>query len=219
MRRGRLPEAWKWRLCVIVGGGGDPRGVAAAALRGGARCLQYRGKGKGSALQLAEARALRELTRSHGALLVVNDRLDVALLAGADAVHLGAEDLPVEAARRIAGPGLCIGATAHSAAEVRDAAARGADYVGFGAVYGTASKDGVPRSGLGGLAEAVSASPLPVLAIGGIGPGRAAAVMERGAAGAAVLSAVAAAADPAGVVRRLLREIRDAAPEDDHGTA
>lgn len=158
-----------------------------------ARVLQIRLKPASAAQILAAARRARDLTRARGALLIVNDRVDLALAVGADGVHLGQDDLPLEAARRIA-PGLLIGVSTHDLAQVR--AAQGADYLGYGPVFATTTKanpDAV--QGTATLALAVQASKIPVIAIGGITPERAAEVARTGAAGACAISAVNGAAD------------------------
>ncbi len=191
-------------LCVIVGGEKDPVGIARSALQGGARSIQYRGKNKASARQCREACQLRALTREYRATLVINDRPDIALLSGADGVHLGRSDLPLSVVRRMVGSGILIGATAHSPAEGRAAEAAGADYLGFGAVFPSSTKTEVVVVGLDRLASFVRDSRLPVLAIGGITKENVADVCRCGAAGVAVLSTVTEAADPAGESRRMV---------------
>jgi thiamine-phosphate pyrophosphorylase len=138
-----------------------------------------------------------------GAALIVNDRLDVALAAGADGVHLGQDDLPIEAARRIAG-GLWIGVSTHDVAQVRAACAAGADYLGFGPVFATTTKANPdPVAGLAGLAAACAAAGgVPVVAIGGVTAAAAPAIYRAGARAICAISAVNRAADVAGEVRR-----------------
>jgi len=127
----------------------------------------------------------------------VNDDLEVALAAGADAVHLGQDDMPLAEARRLAGPALRIGVSTHNLEQVAHAVAGGADYLGFGPVFPTGSKANPdPVVGLAGLAAAVAAAaPVPVVAIGGITPERAAAVAAAGARAACAISAVNRDAD------------------------
>src|SRR5213594_4658727 len=120
--------------------GRDPAALAAALLRGGARLVQLRWPGASAREFLAAARAVRPLARAAGALFLVNDRPDVARAAAADGVHLGQDDLPLAAARRILGPGAVIGLSTHSLEEARAGAAGGADYIGVGPVYATTSK-------------------------------------------------------------------------------
>ncbi|NGM83084.1 thiazole tautomerase TenI [Paenibacillus sp. 7124] len=142
--------------------------------------------------------AVKEMTRRGVPLakIVVNDRLDVALAAGAGGVQLAGHSLPPAAARPHA-PGLRIGRSVHSPAEAAASAGEGADYCLYGHVYASASKPGLPGRGLDRLAETVRACPVPVIAIGGIEPGNAGQVLSTGAAGIAVLSGICGAADPA----------------------
>lgn len=189
---------------MIVGTGDDPMPIAKAVLAGGGRVLQYRGKDKGGAAQLREARYLRELTRHFGATLVINDRPDIALLSDADGVHLGAKDLPIEVVRRMLGPEKLIGATAHSSAEAVRVEAGGADYIGFGAVFPTQSKEGATVTSPEILGKTVSRVTIPVLGIGGINRGNSAQVMRQGAHGVAVLSAVTEAEDAVAATGEML---------------
>jgi thiamine-phosphate diphosphorylase len=160
-----------------------------AAVAGGATAIQLRGKKLTAGELLATADKLRA-SGMGGAPLVVNDRADVAALAGAAGVHLGDEDLPVADARRILGPQAWIGRTARSAETARSAAAAGADYLGVGTVFSGGSKPGVPVIGLAGLAAVAGASRLPVVAIGGIRAETAGACIDAGAAGVAVIGAL-----------------------------
>lgn len=164
--------------------------LCVALARGGARTVQIRWKAAGARELLEAARAAKEALRPFGARLVVNDRPDVALLAGADGVHVGAEDLPVEEVRRLVGDALFVGATVRDVEGARAAARAGADYVGFGPVFPTSSKvvDAAPR-GLDALKEVVRLSPVPVVAIAGIGLENIGQVAATGAAAAAVGSA------------------------------
>ena len=159
--------------------------------------------------KLLDARALTALTervvgsvRPVGATVLVNDRPDVALAAGADGVHLGRVDLPVAAARRIA-PGLVIGATCRSRADVESAAADGADYAGFGPIYPSTSKAGLPDP-LGPSALGSAAGALPLVAIGGIDGTRATEVVAAGAYGVAVIGAIWRHPDPVAAAKELV---------------
>ena len=186
---GALPH--RLRLVVITDQRlAGHRGVAAvidAALRAGAPAVQLREKHLPPRDVLALARHLRDLTRSAGALLFVNDRLDLALAVGADGVHLGPDDLPVDATRRIAPPGFLIGYSADDPAAAREAVARGADYIGCGAVYPTRTKaDAGAAIGVSRLAEVVRSVEAPVVAVGGITAERAREVFTARAAGCAV---------------------------------
>lgn len=173
--------------------------LCAALAEGGAAVVQIRWKG-GSAREILEAaRAALPLVRAHGTALVINDRPDIALLAGADGVHMGAEDLPVDEVRRWVGDRLRIGATVRDLAEARAAAAAGADHVGFGPVFSTTTKvvDAPPR-GLEALREVAAGSPIPVVAIAGIGAENIASVAAAGAHAAAVGSALLRVGQPDG---------------------
>ncbi len=168
-----------------------------AALQGGVRAIQLREKDLPAGELLPLARRLRDLTQLHGARLLINDRVDVALAVGADGVHLGGHSLPADVVRQLAGPDLLIGISTHSSAEIRLAADRGADFVTFGPVYATPSKAAFGRpQGLQALEDACRASSLPVFALGGITPERAAEVLQAGAAGIALIGAILADADP-----------------------
>lgn len=207
MRRGE-PAAFRG-VHVLVDD--DPRwphpppAQARAALAGGAAVIQVRAKHGSDRATLALCRALREPTDEAGVGLVVNDRFDLALLAGADAVHLGQTDLAPGRLPTRAREALAVGRSTHDLAQARRAAAEGARYIAFGPVFATATKaDAEAARGLGALAEVVRAvAPLPVVAIGGITAERAAAAREAGAAGVAVISAVAASPAPERAVRAL----------------
>lgn len=184
----------------------DVEAVVAAALDAGAPAIQLRDK-KASARELfQQARRLLALTRPHDALLFINDRLDVALAAGADGVHLGPDDIPVDRARRIAPPGFLIGHSTDDPEAARRAERLGASYIGCGAVFGTTSKPEAAGEiiGLGRLDEVAAAVDIPVIAIGGVSTANVDAVAATHAAGCAVIGAVMMAPDPATAVRGLL---------------
>jgi thiamine-phosphate pyrophosphorylase len=188
--------------------GRDPALVAAAILRGGCAILQLRAK-KGSDREvLALARALRARTREHGVPFVVNDRPDLALLADADGVHVGQDDLPIAEVKRIA-PRLEVGVSTHDLAQLRAAIGAGASLVGFGPVFATASKDRPdPVVGTDRLAAAVrAAGGVPVVAIGGIDLGAAARVRETGAPLAAAIRSLGESSDPEAAARALHRAL------------
>jgi thiamine-phosphate diphosphorylase len=207
MRKGRQIIADQWKLYVILGREGDPLQIADAALRGGARVLQYRGKEKPGSLQLTEASELRKLTHRYGAALIINDRTDMAFLADADGLHLGEGDLPIAEARRMLGSKKLIGATAHSLDQASRAEEEGADYIGFGSVFHTGSKSDTMVRGLRSLTQVVRQSRLPVIGIGGIQGENVNEVMQTGVAGVAVLSAVSESDDPEAAARELVKRI------------
>ena len=187
------------------------REVVAAAVRAGAPAIQLRDK-KATARELhQQALLLRAVTRPAGVTLFINDRLDVALAANADGVHVGPDDLPVAAARtaaRTAGrPDLLIGTSTDDPDTARRAQADGASYIGCGAVFGTTSKPGLEQEQIGTdqLARVVEAVEIPVVGIGGVTPENAAHVAATGAAGIAVIGAVMGAEDVEAAVRELLR--------------
>ncbi|MCW5800776.1 MAG: thiamine phosphate synthase [Deltaproteobacteria bacterium] len=156
------------------------------------------------------ARRARQICDAAGAALVVNDRIDVALVVGADGVHLGQTDLPLAEARELAGTRLWIGVSTHDAAQVRAACAGGADYLGYGPVYATATKanpDAVQGLARLRAAVAIAGATAPVVAIGGITPDRAAEVYATGAAAACAISSVNDAADVGGAAFRMAREM------------
>lgn len=182
------------------------RDVIQHALQGGARIIQLRDKQASARTLHAQAVDLLPLVHGSGGILILNDRTDVALAAGADGVHLGPEDLPVAAARRIAPPEFIIGASTDDPERARALQDEGASYIGCGAVFGTSTKDvGGEQIGPEGVRRVVRAVSIPVVAIGGITPENAGRLSGTGAAGLAVVAAVMTAPDPAGAVRRLLR--------------
>ena len=171
--------------------------VIEEALRGGVRAVQLREKDLTVAELLPLARELRSLTRQYGARLLINDKIDVALAVGADGVHLGGHSRPTEFVRRSIGTKMLIGVSTHSSREIQVACKQGADFVTFGPVFATPSKAvyGAPQ-GLQALSDACMKSLLPVFALGGITPERAAAVRAAGAHGIALISAIIASASP-----------------------
>jgi thiamine-phosphate pyrophosphorylase len=204
-----------WRVYVITDArhprGRSHREIAEAAIRGGATAVQLRMKEEPARVVLDVARAIGPLCRAAGVAFIVNDRLDVAMLAGADGVHVGQDDLPAMDARALMGPRALIGVSAATVEEAIAAERAGADYLGVGAIYGTATKsDAGAPVGLARVTEICRAVRLPVVGIGGITAENAAAVIRAGALGVAVITAVTLADDMAGAVRRL-REAVDGA--------
>jgi thiamine-phosphate pyrophosphorylase len=204
-----------WTLYVITDAklsrGRSHLEVARAAIEGEASVIQLRDK-EATTRQLVEVgRELRALAREKGVTFMVNDRVDVALAVDADGVHVGQDDMPVPLARRLMGPGKIVGASAATSSEARKAEAEGADYVAASPVFSTPTKpDAPPPTGLEGLRAIVEAVALPVIAIGGINPENAGAVIQAGAAGVAVISAVVSAPDIAAAARRLRERVESA---------
>ena len=187
-------------LCVITDAFLAPRkdhvAIAEAALRGGADMIQLRDKSGHLRDLLDQARAIQALCRAHDALFIVNDRVDLALASGADGAHVGQDDLPAEAARRLLGPGRILGVSTHDLDQVRAAGKAGADYIGFGPMFPTGTKDtGYRPRSLEALREVCAATRLPILAIGGITLENVEGVILAGATAPAVISAVVASPD------------------------
>jgi len=185
--------------------------VVSAAVQGGVSCVQLREKNLKTREFLALALALKALLAPHGVPLVINDRLDIALACGADGVHLGQSDLPVEAARRLLPSQVFIGWSVETMADVLHSARLPVDYLGVSPVFSTPTKtDTSTPWGLAGLAKVRRATDLPLVAIGGIHAGNARDVLEAGADSLAVVSAVCAADDPCASAARLRRLCDDA---------
>jgi thiamine-phosphate pyrophosphorylase len=199
----------RWRLYVItderLGRGRSHLQIAEGAIRGGADVVQLRDKTASIRRLYDIALRLRQLTREAKVPFVVNDRLDVALAADADGVHIGREDLPASAVRRILGSGKILGVSAETVEEAVMAEKDGADYLGVGPVFearGTKADAGAPL-GLDLIARIRRVCRLPIVAIGGIHAENARSVRDAGANAAAVISAVSSAEDVAQAARRL----------------
>ncbi len=188
------------------------RDVAAAAIRGGATILQLRDKSSDIRRFYADATQLLEIARAAGVPLVINDRVDLALAVDADGVHVGEDDLPVEATRRLVGPDRFVGASAGSVEAARAAIVAGADHLGVGPVYeARATKtDAGPPVGLTLIHTIAALSAIPIVGIGGITADNAGAVITAGAAGVAVISAVGLAPDVEAATRALAHEVLSA---------
>ena len=199
-RRARLVAAHLYAITADA----DPERVAdlaRAVLRGGAEMLQLRHKALARGRLLELAQRLRGITAAAGALLVVNDHLDIALLAEADGVHLGDDDLSVAEARRLGGPGFLVGASASTADAARAAVTAGADYLGAGPAFATPIKAAKPVIGPAGVAAVQAAVAVPVFAIGGVEPANLAALVAAGIRRACMIRALAEAGDPEAAAR------------------
>jgi thiamine-phosphate pyrophosphorylase len=200
------------RLCLVTDRsqtrGRDLVTVVGECLSAGLPAVQVREKDLAASELAALCRRLRPPTRARGALLIVNDRVDVALATDADAVQRTGASLAVEDIRTIAGARLRIGASVHSLDDAVEAEAKGADWVVFGPVYDTPSKRryGAPQ-GLDALAKVSGRVRLPVIAIGGITPARVSEVRAAGAYGVAAIAAILDAPSPADVVRHFLEAL------------
>ena len=186
----------------------DPVQLGEALLAGGARCLQLRLKDAAPDAILRVARALRRSTVTHDALLIINDRPDIAQAVDADGVHLGQDDVPVAVARRLLGPRRLVGVSTHDVSQAIAAAAAGADYLGVGPMFATASKVGaLPPRGPALLQDIRRAVTLPLVAIGGITAETAPALRRQGADSVAMIAALVTAPDITAAVRETLRRL------------
>lgn len=175
------------------------------ALEGGVTLVQYRAKTASSAEMYNEALQLKALCDSFNVPLIINDRLDIAMAVGAAGVHLGQDDLPCAAARKILGEDYIIGVSAHNPAEAKAALQSGADYLGCGAVFGTATKADVKKLGTEGLAAICKDKGLPVVGIGGVTADNYREVRAAGADGAAIVSGILAQPDIRATVRAIAK--------------
>jgi thiamine-phosphate diphosphorylase len=188
--------------------GRSPLALAGAFLAGGARLLQLRLKDASPRTLYETALAIRVVTRTTGALFVVNDRPDVAAAVDADGVHLGQTDVPVAVARAVLGPAKWIGVSTHDLDEARAAIAAGADYLGVGPIFDTTSKAAaLPARGLDLLRAVRPLTDRPLVAIGGITGDSAARVRDAGADAVAMIAALVRAEDPAVAVRTTIRNL------------
>ena len=187
----------------------DLCGMVEAALLAGVRLVQYRPKNQPATdlERFEEAKMLRQICWRHGALLLINDRLDLALAVDADGVHLGQDDLPAAVARRILGPDRLIGRSTHAPEQLRQAVLEGCDYAGVGPVHATPSKPGRPAVGLEFVASAATDCPIPWFAIGGVDASNLATVRLAGATRVAVIRAITDASDPHGASLGLLDQL------------
>ena len=180
--------------------------VLACAIRGGVTIVQLREKDCCTRDMIEMAQRLLRLCRAHDVPLIVNDRLDVALAADADGVHVGQDDMPVPVARKLLGPDKILGVTAHTVEEALKAIDEGADYIGASPIFTTATKaDAGEPIGLEGLAKICKACRVPVVGISGINASNAESVFRAGAAGVAVVSAIVSAEDVEKAARELAR--------------
>ncbi|HXA81730.1 MAG TPA: thiamine phosphate synthase [Methylomirabilota bacterium] len=204
------------RLYVILDAGmlTEPAGELAKKLTDtGVKLLQYRAKDAGARELWEESRAVGEVARRANCTFIVNDRPDVAYLAGADGVHVGQDDLDVEQARKVIGPDRRVGVSTHSLEQFQAAAATSADYIAVGPIFQTSSKANPdPVVGTDLLRRVRALSQKPIVAIGGITLDRAAEVLEAGADSVAVIRDILKAKDPAAMAREFIRRLDSAKP-------
>lgn len=202
-----------WRLYVILdraaSGGRDLLDLARCALQGGADVLQLRDKAATPEELLALGRPLLEAARAARAPLIINDHPEVAAALGADGVHLGQDDMPIAAARRLLGPDALIGQSTHSLAQAQAGVADGADYLGVGPVFPTPTKPDYGSVGLELVGQVAAAIQVPFVCIGGIDAGNAGDVRRAGGRCIAVVRAVCAASEPLAATRELKRVMAD----------
>jgi thiamine-phosphate pyrophosphorylase len=199
-------------LCVITDPGLAPArdhvAIAEAALVGGADMIQLRDKSGSLRDLLPQARAIQALCRSHGAIFIINDRVDLALAVDADGAHVGQEDLPASDARRLLGPKCLLGVSTHDLEQAKAAQRAGADYIGFGPMFATGTKaTGYTPRGLDALRGIRRGVSLPILAIGGISLENVADVIVAGATAPAVISAVVRAPDIAAAAAEFRKRV------------
>ncbi len=190
-----------YQLCLVtdsaLANGRSLAGIVAAAVQGGVTLVQLREKTASTRAFIEQARVLKRLLAPLRVPLLINDRIDVALAAGADGAHVGQQDMPVALARQLLGPAAIIGLSITELGQVRDRDVELADYFGVGPIFAQSTKlDAAPPLGLDGLAEARRATGKPIVAIGGVSAANADAVRSVGADGIAVVSAIMGADDP-----------------------
>ena len=180
-------------------------------LRSGIKMIQLREKDLSAAELYPLAKSLRTMTHYHNSLLLINDRIDLALAVKADGVHLGHHSLPINVARKILGPRFVIGASTHSSAEVKIATQQGADFVTFGPIYYTPSKAAYGNPvGIEQLQQIAAETSIPIYALGGIKENNTKTTLEAGAHGIAVISALLTAPSPTKAYKSLSEPILSA---------
>lgn len=207
-RRERLARAYLYLVTPAAPPAGELNEFLPRVLEAGVDMVQLREKEMEAGPLLRHCETVRRRTQEFGALFIVNDRVDVALAAGADGVHLGQDDLPVDAARRQMGADLIIGLSTHSREQFLAALASGADYAAVGPVYSTPTKPDRPPVGLDLVSYSADRATGPVFVIGGIDSGNLAQVIEAGARRVSVVRALTTSPDPGSAARRLSESLR-----------
>ncbi|WP_341736287.1 thiamine phosphate synthase [Microcoleus sp. CAWBG640] len=204
---GRYQQLLRSQLYLVTSGRDNLLGVVEAALQGGLTLVQYRDKTSDDGVKLDNVRKLCELCHRYDALLIVNDRVDLAIAADADGVHLGQQDLPVAEARKLLGPGRTIGRSTTNAQEMQRAIEEGADYIGVGPVYSTPTKPDKQAAGLDYVRYAAAKSPIPWFAIGGIDINNLDEVLNAGASRVAVVRSIMEAEQPTLVTQFFISQL------------
>lgn len=203
----RLQRLLAARLYLVTSPCDQLLTIVDAALKGGLQLVQYRDKESHDRSRLQLAQALRQLCDQYEALLIVNDRIDIALAVNADGVHLGQQDLPMDIARQLLGPHRLIGRSTTNPTELEGAIAEGADYIGVGPVYATPTKAGKAPAGLEYVRYAAEHAPMPWYAIGGIDTINLPEVIASGAQRVAVVRAIMQTDDPTLITQQLLAQL------------
>jgi thiamine-phosphate pyrophosphorylase len=198
---------WRSRLYLVTSPVDNLLEVVEAALKGGLTLVQYREKTADDVIRLEKATKLRQLCDDYGALLIINDRVDLALAVNADGVHLGQQDIPIAIARQLLGPQRLIGRSTTNAQEMQGAIADGADYIGVGPVYETPTKVGKAAAGLEYVSYAAQHCPIPWFAIGGIDASNINDVMDAGAQKVAVVRSLMQAEQPTLVTQYFISQL------------
>lgn len=201
MKRDRQNSGVDYSLYLVtdrsLSNGRSTIAIVEAAIRGGVSCVQLREKDCSTRQFIEQARALQPLLKQHRVPLIINDRLDIALVIGADGIHLGQEDMHISDARRLAGNTMIIGISAENLRDAIEAERQGADYIGISPVFATATKtDTAPPLGLDGIQQIRDAVSIPLVGIGGINQDNARDIISAGADGVAVVSAIVSAGCP-----------------------
>ena len=202
-----------YQLCLVtdsaLANARSLAGIVAAAVKGGVTLVQLREKTASTRAFIEQARVLKRLLAPLRVPLLINDRIDVALAAGADGAHVGQQDMPVALARQLLGPAAIIGLSITELGQVRDRDVELADYLGVGPIFAQSTKlDATPPLGLDGLAEVRRATGKPIVAIGGVSAANADAVRWAGADGIAVVSAIMGADDPRAAAAALVSALK-----------
>jgi thiamine-phosphate pyrophosphorylase len=210
-----MPEPIDYSLYLVTDQGLTQgrflKDIIAAAIRGGVTCVQLREKTCSTREFIEQTLSIKELLNAHHIPLIINDRVDVALAVGADGVHLGQNDMPLAMAKTIVKDSMLIGISTHTVAEAVEAERSGADYIGVGAMFATSTKtdtvDPIGPEGLGRIRKSVK---IPIVGIGGINAKNAGSVIQQGADGIAVVSAIIAANDPEIAAKELAEIVKQA---------